>query len=330
MLKHINQQNKLTTPFVAVKDWSLSNVLNDDLILTENYSASVYVGPEFVSLEYLDYYNGNPVLNRECNIALEQQDADQVIYQEGQKETGYFYPLTSSQNTDGTYKRLVYTQTKAAFYNDYNNPIQLFGSEHIDIQLSRTQRFISDYFRVFNIPQAIFGDKLDEGSIQFYDNALDDNVIIKDDSYGNLIASSNLFSKIQEVRSFGNVYVEGTVTHICPSPITEVPNPPPSLLTGSLTASYSGAIAIAPYIVNLNWVDNSTTEDGFYIWRALKTSNTGSWSLFSNIASVGTNVTNYQDVIALSIASASYEINAYNYVGETDFTNAIVVTGSNI
>jgi hypothetical protein len=329
MIKRINQQNLLTTPFVAVKDWSLYNIQNDDLVLTEQ-TGSTYGEEIDVAMDYLDYYGSNPVLNRDCNIALEQQSPDQVNYQEGEKNSGAFYSVSESQNRDGTYKRLIYSQLKSTFYNTYQNPTQLFGMEHIDFQLSKTQRYISDFFRMFNVPQSIFGDKLEEGTIVFSDNSLDDVVSINDDSYGNLVASNNLFSKIQELRHIGNSYASGSVIHICPLPITEVPDPPPSLLTGSLTASYSGGIAIEPYTVNLNWVDNSITEDGFYIWRSLKTSNTGSWSLFSNIASVGANVTDYQDIVATSLASASYKVNGFNYVGETSFTNTIMATGSNI
>jgi hypothetical protein len=51
------------------------------------------------------------------------------------------------------------------------------------------------------------GDRLVEGSIIMYDLSLDDNAIITDDKYGNLIIGKNLFSKIQEVRHIENIIV---------------------------------------------------------------------------------------------------------------------------
>ena len=68
MIKHINHQNFLTTPFVAVKQWELFSIQNDDVVLIEPPDSS----PEYpVALEYIDYNNGVPVLNRDCDIALE-------------------------------------------------------------------------------------------------------------------------------------------------------------------------------------------------------------------------------------------------------------------
>lgn len=220
MIKHINHQNLLTTPFVAIKTWELNNRDPDDLVLLETYSASVstYNPPEeFVAYEYVDFYSGStPTLNRTCNIALEQQERDWVIYQEGITGSGYFDPANEPQNPDGTYKRLIHSQMDQAFYNTYKNPLKIFGVENFDFPLSRTERQITDAIRIFNIPQRIWGDSIIPRSVVIFDNLLDDNVDIYDDGYQNLLAGTNLFSKIQEVRTFGNVILSGSITNSCP------------------------------------------------------------------------------------------------------------------
>jgi hypothetical protein len=210
MIKNINPQNILLTPFIALKDRELFNNESEDLVILEDTGSETPV-----ALEFIDYSTDDPFLNRACNIALEQQSSDLAIFQEGVSGSGTFYPDSEHQNRDHTYKRLIYSQIKSTFYNTYNNPLQIFGVEYIDFPLSKTFRDISDFIRVFTIPRNIFGERLTEKSIEFFDNSLDDNVIIVDDGYQNLTAGNNLFSKIQEVRKFGNIIIPGTSSFVC-------------------------------------------------------------------------------------------------------------------
>jgi hypothetical protein len=55
---------------------------------------------------------------------------------------------------------------------------------------------------MFTIPRNIFGEKIKPLSVYFYDTSLDDNVIIHDDGYQNLNAGFDLFSKVQEIRTY--------------------------------------------------------------------------------------------------------------------------------
>ena len=215
MIKRINPHNFLTTPFIAVKSWELFNIENDEVILLEPHEAGSPIPDTAVAQDYVDYYGPNPILNRECNIALEQQEQDILIYQEGLLGSGKFFPDSEPTNPDGTYKRLVYNTINRAFYNNYNDPTKIFGLEYIDFPLGQTVRNMANNFRVFNIPQLIYGDKILPGTIQFFDTSLDDNMVIKDDGYQNLIAGYNLFSKIQEVRNFGNTLLTGSYTASC-------------------------------------------------------------------------------------------------------------------
>lgn len=217
MIKPINRQALSVTPFKASKSWELYNIQNDSEILLEPKESGVDIDDTSIAMDYIDY-SGTPILNRECNIALEQQTEDLAFLEEGISGSGRFYPESEPRNYTGTYKRLLYNQIKQAFYNQNGNPLEIFGMENIDFPSSLTTRYLAENFRMLTIPQQIFGDKVVEGSVQFFDNSLDDNVTIRDDSNGNLVATSNLFSKIQEIRSMGNIIVTGSVTssYVCP------------------------------------------------------------------------------------------------------------------
>ena len=270
MIKHINHQNFSTTPFVAAKSWDLYNVQNDESVLLEPSGSSDDTN---VALDYIDYTSGIPLLDRECNIALEQQSADILFFQEGITGSGLFDPDNDERNIDGTYKRSVHNQTKNAFYNKRNNPTQIFGVEYIDFPLSQTKRNLSDYFKMFTIPRNIFGEKIKPLSVYFYDTSLDDNVIIHDDGYQNLNAGFNLFSKVQEVRTYiaptgSNQIMPGSASCSC-------------LIyddtTISRSVSDSMAISIGQYYGNLQEtprVDTSSMGVGFYS-ASLRTSASG-------------------------------------------------------
>jgi hypothetical protein len=201
MIKNLKRSDIQNTPFVATKPWVLTSFQNDDLVIIEEIPQEIPVAQEFI-----DYEGGDdlPIINRECNIALEQQTPDQILYEEGEKINGLFNPDGDPKNNTGTFKRLVYNQVKNAFYNQWNDPTKIFGMENIDFHLSETQKFLSDKFRVFTISNKFFGEKMLENSILLVDNALDDNFRIVDDGKSNIFARENLFSKIQEVRKFYN------------------------------------------------------------------------------------------------------------------------------
>jgi hypothetical protein len=222
MIKNINKNNVLITPFIASKGCELSGAQTDDLLMIEDTPASgsnPATASVPIALDFVDYGDGidQPVLNRDCNIALEQQSLDQVLYEEGIRGEGLFYPDQESTNINNSYKRLVWNQIKTAFYNDYRNPTQLFGMENIDIDLSGTKRFFADSVRVFTVPRSIFGEKILENSVRLTDNALDDEYVIVDDGQGNLLAKHNLFSKYQVVRNWGNYIVSGSTGVECPA-----------------------------------------------------------------------------------------------------------------
>jgi hypothetical protein len=219
MIKQLKKTDVTTSPFRANKARQLFNVQNTACPILEPYSSSIYeYDDETIALDYVDYVTGTPLLNRDCNIALEQQEDDVAVYEEG--ISGSLKPYDSgsdSYNSTGTSKLLLYNQMRRAFYNEYHNPTEIFGMENIDFPLSKTNRYLADDFRMFTIPRLIMGDRIKPGTVEFQDTAFDDSVRIQDDSNGNLIAGDYLFSKIQEVRILGNQIYQGTASYTCPS-----------------------------------------------------------------------------------------------------------------
>jgi hypothetical protein len=217
MLKQLKKTDVMTSPFRATKAWELYNVQNPDQVILEQDSASVVIPETPIALDYVDYLTGTPLLNRDCDIALEQQTEDVVVYEEGVSGSNVrFDPNTAEKNPNtGTYKTLLYNQMYRAFYNNYLNPTEIFGMENIDFSLNKTNLYLADKFRMFTIPRFYMGDKISPGSVQFEDTSFDDNVDVWDDSNGNLNAGTNLFSKVQEVRVLGNYMLPGSASYIC-------------------------------------------------------------------------------------------------------------------
>jgi uncharacterized repeat protein (TIGR01451 family) len=82
--------------------------------------------------------------------------------------------------------------------------------------------------------------------------------------------------------------------------------------------------AISATQINLFWTDNSSTEDGFKIERAPDSG--GSPGTWTQIATVGANVTNYNDTGLLPGTRYWYRIRAYNVGGDSDYSNQASAT----
>lgn len=216
MIKAIKKFQIKLTPFDATKDWAMSSRNNEDLLLMND--PAVDPDEEPVALEFIDYGNGSelPFENYFCNIALEQQSDDLVHTRLGLNVNGIFYPQFDPINTDGTYKRMVYTQIKTTFYNDYRDPTKIWGVNILDFELSKTKRKIEDEIKLFDVPRLVYGEKIIPKTVVLQDNSLDNNIIMTDDGNGNLIAGTNLFSHYQEVGDYPNSFIKG-YSHYCDS-----------------------------------------------------------------------------------------------------------------
>ncbi len=95
--------------------------------------------------------------------------------------------------------------------------------------------------------------------------------------------------------------------------ITLTPTPP-----SSLTATVVNTTQI-----NLSWTDNTTTEDGFKIYRC----EGAGCSNYVFIATVEANVKNYNDTTVCRSTTYSYKVTAYKgTIWETDFSNIVSAT----
>jgi hypothetical protein len=304
MIKQLSKNNIIISPFNTMKSWELFNIQNEDVLLLEPMVAGSNIPDTAFAMDYVDYNGGSPLLNRECNLAFEQQSKDVALFEEGISGSGTFNS-NDSQNYTGTYKHLLYTQIDKAFYNKYQNPLQIFGMENIDFPLNKTNRYLAEEFRLITIPQRMFGDKLVEGSIEFYDATFDDNVNIYDDKFGNLIAGNNLFSKVQEVRAFGNTIITGSdASYECPTFkefittfSSENSSMNSSFLYGSIANTYFGDNS------NLNTSFNSgETMMGVFTENGLENSSINTNFLSGSISNL-INIINENDLYQTSSVS---------------------------
>ena len=211
MLKLLHKNDTKISPFFVTKPWELSNVINDDLIIMEHSGSDGLP----VCLEYIEYTSKFPITSSNCNIAKEQQDNDLANYKSGIKLSGLFYPETDPKNLDGTYQRVVYSQIIKTFYNNYRDPTKIWGLENLDFELSKTKRYISDRFKMFEIPQYTFGEKILPSSVVMYDDTTDNDYIIVDDGNCNLFAGTNIFSHQQEIGEYSNQFITGSLNGSC-------------------------------------------------------------------------------------------------------------------
>jgi hypothetical protein len=81
-----------------------------------------------------------------------------------------------------------------------------------------------------------------------------------------------------------------------------------------------GATAASSSAINLNWADQSNNETGFKIERAVGT------GAFSQVATVGANVTTYANSGLTASTSYSYRVRATNSVGDSAYSNTTSAT----
>lgn len=310
MLKSLHKNDTQTTPFVVTKNWELSNVTNEELILMEHDGKDGLP----VAVEYLEYTPERPIVAYGCNVAKEQQTDDKVLFRSGLKQTGIFYPEKEPKNLDGTYQRVVYSQIANIFYNNFRDPTKIWGLEELDFEKSQTKKFVADRFKLFDIPRNVFGEKILENTVVIYDTTTDNNYIIKDDGHCNLFAVSNLFSKQQELGEYKNYYLTGSSTNCDYYNAIEIPNAPILAISNNLC----GATII------LRWNYNAFPVDTYVLKKSLDNGNTYPISM-----SILGNVYSYVDTNVVESSTYYYKIYAENTHGTSSYSN-IVSSSTNI
>ena len=82
------------------------------------------------------------------------------------------------------------------------------------------------------------------------------------------------------------------------------------------------ATAISSSQINLSWMDNSGDETGFKVERC----SGGDCLNFTQIATVGANVTSYSNTGLTASTGYSYQVRAYNTAGNSDYSNQASAT----
>jgi YVTN family beta-propeller protein len=77
---------------------------------------------------------------------------------------------------------------------------------------------------------------------------------------------------------------------------------------------------VSPFELNLSWTDNSDDEYGFKIERKRY------GGIYAQVATVGANVTSYNDTELSSYITYYYRIRAYNDAGNSDYSNQVAAT----
>lgn len=91
---------------------------------------------------------------------------------------------------------------------------------------------------------------------------------------------------------------------------------PQNEFIGASFSSGLQATAVYSSQINLSWVDDFDNEDGFKIERK-----TGSGGTYSEVGTVGSGVTVYQDTGLLPGTIYYYRVNAYNFTGSLGYSN---------
>ena len=66
-----------------------------------------------------------------------------------------------------------------------------------------------DKFKMFEIPQSVFGERMISNTVSLFDTTTDNNYTITDDGRCNLFAGTNLFARQQELGNFSNNFKSG-------------------------------------------------------------------------------------------------------------------------
>jgi len=120
-----------------------------------------------------------------------------------------------------------------------------------------------------------------------------------------LTASTSYSYRVLATNSAGDSAYSNTASATTQASAPTAPAAPTGLVA---TAASNSAI-------NLTWSDQSNNETGFKIERA------PSGGTFSQVATVGVNVTTYSDAGLASKTSYSYRLRAYNDVGDSAYSN---------
>lgn len=160
MIKPIQSNEVFNTPFISHKSW----------VITSGDSIQTVEEGIFVSSSY-NFYDSSSSYK-------------------------YGFPI-EPQNSNGSYKRLVYGVVKNSYY--VNNVAQAFGLETTDAD--KVVKILQNSLVRITIPRNYFGEKIEPDSVVINDYSKDKNYLIYDDAYGNLYVDGTNIIDYSDVTS---------------------------------------------------------------------------------------------------------------------------------
>lgn len=128
--------------------------------------------------------------------------------------------------------------------------------------------------------------------------------------------------QVRAVRTTGSNTTYSAFSHTdCESPLPPPPPPGPPAAPSSLTADGVGVDQIV-----LQWIDNSTNEDGFRIERCVGTEAACAGSDFTVIWTTGANADYHADVAVQGGITYTYRVRAFNSAGDSPTSNTATAT----
>ncbi len=136
-------------------------------------------------------------------------------------------------------------------------------------------------------------------------------------SYSNsgLTASTQYWYRVRAYNAAGNSSWSNIATVTTQAPAPSAPAAPGGLSATAVSASQ----------INLSWTDNANNETGFRIERSSTSGSTG----FSQIGTVGANVTAHSSTSLNPNTTYWYRVRAYNSVGNSSYSNTASATTRN-
>lgn len=200
----------------------------------------------------------------------------------------YITPINMSNTSPKSMEVVVST----GYFADNNAPSANISCENTSVYKNQSIAFWAN------------GDDPDHDALAFYWDFGDSS-----DETSNTTSISHVYTKAGQYTvsvTVSDMKGKTAVSTVAIQVYESIPESPDNLVATTLSGSR----------IALSWNDNSDNESGFYIERA--TGLNGPWN---QIASVGADITSFEDVGLMPNTTYRYRVRAYNATGNSNYSN---------